>query len=87
MHIRTLQTLSGARPVSEVQQFAPPLNYLSDGGLERTEKERNRKTCGWRGIALPDHEPIRTYRTPAIGFLELDAATLVNAPKRNTGSQ
>lgn len=73
--------------------FTPLLNYLSDGELERTEKDREkdlnkrRKRGGRarRGIALPDREPIRTYRTPAIGFPELDAATLAaqalaNAP-------
>ena len=78
---------SGARPVGEVQMFTPLLNYLSDGELERTEKERDkdltkrrkRNTRGRRGIALPDREPIRTYRTPAIGFPELDAATLALA--------
>ena len=78
---------SGARPVAEVQMFTPLLNYLSDGELERTEKERDkdlnkrrkRNTRGRRGIALPDREPIRTYRTPAIGFPELDAATLALA--------
>lgn len=77
----------GARPVGEVQMFTPLLNYLSDGELERTEKERDkdlnkrrkRNTRGRRGIALPDREPIRTYRTPAIGFPELDAATLALA--------
>jgi len=83
--------VSGARPVSEVQQFTPLLNYLSDGELERTEKERDkdlnkrrkRNTRGRRGIALPDREPIRTYRTPAIGFPELDAATLALAAAAN----
>jgi len=67
--------------------FTPLLNYLSDGELERTEKERDkdlnkrrkRNTRGRRGIPLPDREPIRTYRTPAIGFPELDAATLALA--------
>ncbi|KIM36135.1 hypothetical protein M413DRAFT_320258 [Hebeloma cylindrosporum] len=83
--------VTGARPVSEVQQFTPLLNYLSDGELERTEKERDkdlnkrrkRNTRGRRGIALPDREPIRTYRTPAIGFPELDAATLALAAAAN----
>jgi SWI/SNF-related matrix-associated actin-dependent regulator of chromatin subfamily B protein 1 len=73
--------------------FTPLLNYLSDGEVERTEKEkdkelnkrRKRNTRGRRGIVLPDRDPIRTYRTPAIGFPELDAATLAlqaaaNAP-------
>lgn len=82
---------SGARPVNDVQLFTPLLNYLSDGELERTEKERDkdlnkrrkRNTRGRRGIALPDREPIRTYRTPAIGFPELDAATLALAAAAN----
>ena len=82
---------SGARPVSEVQMFTPLLNYLSDGELERTEKDRDkdltkrrkRNTRGRRGVALPDREPIRTYRTPAIGFPELDAATLAAAAAAN----
>ena len=75
---------SGPRPVGDVGMFTPLLNYLSDGDLERTEKERDkdlnkrrkRNTRGRRGIALPDREPIRTYRTPAP---ELDAATLALA--------
>ena len=83
---------SGARPLSEVSTFTPTLQYLSDGDIERTEKERDkdlakrrkRNTRG-RRVALPDREPIRTYRTPAIGFPELDPATLAlqaaaNAP-------
>ncbi|KAF8958931.1 hypothetical protein BDZ97DRAFT_1839880, partial [Flammula alnicola] len=82
---------SGARPVGDVLMFTPLLNYLSDGELERTEKERDkdlnkrrkRNTRGRRGIALPDREPIRTYRTPAIGFPELDAATLALAAAAN----
>ena len=73
--------------MDQVQSFTPILNYLSDGELERNEKEREkeltkrrkRNTRGRRGIALPDREPIRTYRTPALGFPELDAATLALA--------
>jgi SWI/SNF-related matrix-associated actin-dependent regulator of chromatin subfamily B protein 1 len=83
-----LPTLSsGARSIDQVQAFTPLLNYLSDGELERSEKERDkdmnrrrkRNTRGRRSVALPDREPIRTYRTPAIGFPELDAATLALA--------
>ncbi|KAJ7507204.1 SNF5-domain-containing protein [Mycena galericulata] len=78
---------SGARSMDQVQSFTPQLNYLSDGELERNEKERDKdfnkrrkKTRGGRrGVALPDREPIRTCRTPAIGFPELDAATLAAA--------
>ncbi|KAF8241040.1 SNF5-domain-containing protein [Tricholoma matsutake] len=78
---------SATRPADQVPSFTPLLNYLSDGEIERNEKERDkdmnrrrkRNTRGRRGIALPDREPIRTYRTPAIGFPELDAATLALA--------
>ncbi|KAJ7188657.1 hypothetical protein C8R46DRAFT_877300 [Mycena filopes] len=78
---------SGARAIDQVQAFTPLLNYLSDGELERNEKERDkdynkrrkRNRGGRRGVALPEREPIRTYRTPAIGFPEPDAATLAAA--------
>ncbi|TFK19245.1 SNF5-domain-containing protein [Coprinopsis marcescibilis] len=79
--------VSGARAPGEVSQFTPTLNYLSDGEIDRTEKERDkdlnkrrkRNTRGRRGVALPDREPIRTYRTPAVGFPELDPATMALA--------
>ncbi|KAJ7764511.1 SNF5-domain-containing protein [Mycena maculata] len=78
---------SGARAMDQVQSFTPLLNYLSDGELERNEKDRDkdfnrrrkRNRGGRRGVALPDRDPIRTYRTPSIGFPELDAATLAAA--------
>ena len=78
---------SGARAMDRVSSFTPILNYLSDGEIERSEKEREkeltkrrkRNTRGRRGIALPDREPNRTHRTPANGFPELDAATLALA--------
>ncbi|KAJ4489990.1 hypothetical protein J3R30DRAFT_3653479 [Lentinula aciculospora] len=81
----------GARLMEQVQSFTPLLNYLSDGEIERNEKERDkdvnrrrkRNTRGRRGVNLPDREPIRTYRTPAIGFPELDAATLALAAAAN----
>jgi SWI/SNF-related matrix-associated actin-dependent regulator of chromatin subfamily B protein 1 len=77
--------------MDQVQSFTPLLNYLSDGELERNEKDRDkdmnkrrkRNTRGRRGLALPDREPIRTYRTPGIGFPELDAATLALAAAAN----
>ncbi|KAJ7856584.1 hypothetical protein B0H13DRAFT_1175964 [Mycena leptocephala] len=73
--------------MDQVQAFTPLLNYLSDGEVERNEKERDkdinrrkkRNRGGRRGVALPDREPIRTYRTPSIGFPEPDAATLAAA--------
>ncbi|KAH7907812.1 SNF5-domain-containing protein [Hygrophoropsis aurantiaca] len=81
----------GARPMDQVTSFTPLLNYLSDGEIERSEKEREkelnkrrkRNTRGRRGIALPDREPNRTYRTPAIGFPELDPAALALAVAAN----
>lgn len=82
---------SGTRPMDQVQSYTPMLNYLSDGEIERSEKEREkeltkrrkRNTRGRRGIALPDREPNRTYRTPALGFPELDPATLALAAAAN----
>lgn len=80
-----------ARPMDQVQSFTPQLAHLSDGEIDRTEKERDkdmmrrkkRNTRGRRGVALPDREPIRTYRTPAIGFPELSAAALALAVASN----
>jgi SWI/SNF-related matrix-associated actin-dependent regulator of chromatin subfamily B member 1 len=90
LRLSLLPSLStGARSMDQVVAFTPRLDYLSDGELERNEKEREKElnrrrrktTRGRRGIALPDREPPKTYRTPAIGFPEVDAATLalVNA--------
>ncbi|CAK5263749.1 unnamed protein product [Mycena citricolor] len=72
---------TAARPVDQVASFTPQLNYLSDGELERHhEKDRDssninrrRKKGRKRGANL---DPLRTCRTPALGFPELDAATL-----------
>ncbi|KAI6038612.1 SNF5-domain-containing protein [Pisolithus marmoratus] len=82
---------SGTRSIDQVPSYTPILNYMSDGDIERSEKEREkelarrrkRNTRGRRGIPLPDREPNRTYRTPAIGFPELDAATLALAAAAN----
>lgn len=82
---------SGARPADQVSAFTPTLYYASDGEIERSEKEREREmnkrrkrnTRGRRGVALPDRDPIRTYRTPAIGFPELDPAVLAAAAAAN----
>ncbi|KAI9513428.1 hypothetical protein F5148DRAFT_971668 [Russula earlei] len=78
---------SVARPMDQVQAFTPILNYLSDSEMERNEKEREkemtkrkkRATRGRRGVALPDREPIKTLRTPAIGFPDVDPAVLALA--------
>lgn len=76
-----------ARSLDQVPAFTPLLNYLSDGELERNEKEREKEltrrrrktTRGRRGVALPDRDPLKTCRTPAIGFPEADSSALINA--------
>jgi SWI/SNF-related matrix-associated actin-dependent regulator of chromatin subfamily B protein 1 len=78
---------TGARPMDQVQAYTPLLNSVSDSDIERNEKEREKEMTkrrkrnqrGRRGIVIPDREPIRTYRTPAVGFPELDPATLALA--------
>lgn len=73
--------------MDQVMAFTPQLNYLSDSELERNEKEREKElnrrrrktTRGRRGIPMPDREPPKTFRTPAIGFPEVDAQTLALA--------
>ncbi|EJD02050.1 SNF5-domain-containing protein [Fomitiporia mediterranea MF3/22] len=75
------------RPLDQTTLTQPVINYLSDGELDRLDKEREkeankrrkRNTRGRRGITLPDREPIRTHRTPAIGFPEIDPSTLALA--------
>lgn len=85
LRMSLLPSLStGARSMDQVIAFTPQLNYMSDSEIERSEKEREkeltrrkRKTPrGRRGVALPDREPPKTFRTPAIGFPEIDPATL-----------
>ncbi|KAF9242321.1 SNF5-domain-containing protein [Melanogaster broomeanus] len=74
---------SGTRTMDQVSSYTPLLHYLSDGDIERSEREREkeltkrrkRNTRGRRGIALPDREPNRTY--------QLDPATLALAAAAN----
>ncbi|KAH8112333.1 hypothetical protein DFH11DRAFT_484764 [Phellopilus nigrolimitatus] len=76
-----------ARSVDQTQSCQPIINYLSDGELDRLDKEREkeankrrkRNTRGRRGVALPDREPLKTHRTPAIGFPEVDPSTIALA--------
>ncbi|KAF9444193.1 SNF5-domain-containing protein [Macrolepiota fuliginosa MF-IS2] len=82
---------AGARPMDQVQAYTPLLNSVSDSDIERSEKEREkelnkrrkRNQRGRRGIVIPDREPVRTYRTPGVGFPELDPATLALAAAAN----
>lgn len=78
---------SGARSMEQVSAFTPQLNYLSESELEKNEKDREKElarrkrktTRGRRGVALPDRDPPKTYRTPAIGFPEISPAALALA--------
>lgn len=78
------QVTSVARSVETSQNHQPIINYLSDGELDRLDREREkelnrrkkRNTRGRRGILLPDREPLKTHRTPAIGFPEIDPSAL-----------
>ncbi|TCD69938.1 SWI/SNF chromatin-remodeling complex subunit [Steccherinum ochraceum] len=90
LRMSLLPSLStGARSMDQVGAFTPLLHYLSESEIERNEREREKElnrrrrktTRGRRGVILPDREPPKTLRTPAIGFPEIDAATLalVNA--------
>ncbi|KAH7101663.1 SNF5-domain-containing protein [Auriculariales sp. MPI-PUGE-AT-0066] len=72
-----------ARSFDQTSTFSPIIEYLSDGEIDRAEKEREkelkrkrRQTKGKRAVALPDREPQKTHRTPAIGLPEVDPATL-----------
>jgi SWI/SNF-related matrix-associated actin-dependent regulator of chromatin subfamily B protein 1 len=83
--------VTGARAMDQVQAYTPLLNSVSDSDIERNEKEREkewnkrrkRNQRGRRGIVTADREPVRTYRTPAIGFPELDPATLASVAVQN----
>ena len=78
---------SGARSMEQVSAFTPQLNYLSESEIEKNEKDREKElarrkrktTRGRRGVALPDREPPKTFRTPAIGFPEISPAALALA--------
>lgn len=76
-----------AKTVDQAIASQPIISYLSDGELDRIDKEREkdlnkrrkRNTRGRRGIALPDREPLKTHRTPANGIPEVDPTTLALA--------
>jgi SWI/SNF-related matrix-associated actin-dependent regulator of chromatin subfamily B protein 1 len=84
---------SGARSLEQVGAFTPLLNYVSDSEIERGEREREKEIVrrrkrgnrARRGVAMPEREPQRTFRTPGIGFAPVDPANLtaqaiLNAP-------
>ncbi|KZV84892.1 SNF5-domain-containing protein [Exidia glandulosa HHB12029] len=79
-----------SRSYEQTATYTPIIDYLSEGDIERAEKEREkelkrkrRQTKGKRGVALPDREPPRSHRTPAIGFPDVDpsiSASAISAP-------
>jgi SWI/SNF-related matrix-associated actin-dependent regulator of chromatin subfamily B member 1 len=80
---------SVARSVETASAHMPLLNYMSDGEIERTERERDkelkRKRRTARGRALGTRlMPDRTHRTPGIGFPEdspaMQAAQAASVP-------
>ncbi|KAI0768187.1 hypothetical protein BD413DRAFT_614533 [Trametes elegans] len=79
--------VSGARSMEQVEAFTPMLHYLSESEIEKNEKDREKElnrrkrktTRGRRGMVLPDREPPKTFRTPAIGFPEISPAALALA--------
>ncbi|CEH11834.1 SWI-SNF chromatin remodeling complex, Snf5 subunit [Ceraceosorus bombacis] len=69
-------TLS-ARGEQDAEGFTPRLNQLSEADIDALEREREREarrkrrqTRGRRGVNLPDREPQKTQRTPAVGGLQ-----------------
>jgi SWI/SNF-related matrix-associated actin-dependent regulator of chromatin subfamily B protein 1 len=75
---------SGARAMDQVSAYTPQLNYVSDSEIERGEREREKEIVrrrkrgnrARRGVAMPEREPQRTFRTPGIGFAANDPANL-----------
>ncbi|CAO1627067.1 unnamed protein product [Sympodiomycopsis kandeliae] len=66
-----------ARAATEVEDHTPKLVQLSEAEVDRQEREREREskrkrrqTRGRRGVNMPDRDPIKTQRTPAIFGLQ-----------------
>lgn len=80
-----------ARNTEQAAAHMPLLNNLSEGEIENQEKEREkdmkrkkRQAGRRRGMALPDREPVKTYRTlpgcADIGQLSAAAAAVASLP-------
>ncbi|KIJ33516.1 hypothetical protein M422DRAFT_35431 [Sphaerobolus stellatus SS14] len=73
-----------ARSLEGASAHMPLLNYMSDGEIERNERERDKELKRKRRTARGRVQttriiPDRTYRTPGIGFPESDGSVLQNA--------
>lgn len=67
-----------SRGENEADAFTPKLLQLSEAEIERLDREREREarrkrrqTRGRRGINLPDREPQKTQRTPAVYGIQI----------------
>ncbi|KAG8815945.1 SWI/SNF chromatin-remodeling complex subunit, partial [Serendipita sp. 399] len=76
------------RPADQVAAHTPQLNYFNEIELEKTfDRGGNRKRRQPRGrragaIPLPDRDPIKTFRTPTIGFPEVEKEKETWVPSR-----
>ena len=83
---------SARRTLDQVPTYSPQLNFYAETELERNERADRRKRRQPRGrrgdkVVLPDREPLRTFRTPAIGFPEPEKETVVPvAPSRRAAA-
>ncbi|KAG8826158.1 SWI/SNF chromatin-remodeling complex subunit, partial [Serendipita sp. 401] len=79
---------SCVRPADQVAAHTPQLNYFNEIELEKTfDRGGNRKRRQPRGrragaIPLPDRDPVKTFRTPMIGFPEVEKEKETWVPSR-----
>lgn len=71
------ELVSVTRNAQEVDDYTPKLVQLSEAEVDRQEREREREskrkrrqTRGRRGVNMPDRDPLKTQRTPAICGLQ-----------------
>ncbi|KDN48178.1 SNF5-domain-containing protein [Tilletiaria anomala UBC 951] len=69
--------ISPARSEVEADNHTPRLSQLTEAEIDRIDREREREarrkrrqTRGRRGVTLPDREPLKTQRTPAVYGLQ-----------------
>ncbi|PVF95056.1 hypothetical protein CPB86DRAFT_817517 [Serendipita vermifera] len=66
------------RPLDQVGTYTPQLNFFNESELEKTFDRgglrKRRQPRGRRAgqIPIPDREPLKTFRTPMIGFPEVE---------------
>lgn len=66
------------RPLDQVVTYTPQLNFFNESELEKTfdrgGPRKRRQPRGRRAgaVPLPDRDPIKTFRTPMIGFPEVE---------------